>query len=95
MNSANAIYKDILNVNGFPLECENNKKYLKTLTRVTINVLTIAVIHYFSWYPDNGPPVGVRVWFRVSVRIRVGGEFSSGAYVLEPFFLMGIFLNHL
>ena len=30
------------------------------------------------------PPVRVRVWFRVSVRIRVGGQFSSGAIVLEP-----------
>ena len=30
------------------------------------------------------PPVRVRVWFRVSVRIKVGGQFSSGAIVLEP-----------
>ena len=30
------------------------------------------------------PPVRVRVWFRVSVRIRVGGQLSSGAIVLEP-----------
>ena len=33
----------------------------------------------------NCPPVRVRVWFRVSVRIRFGGQFSSGAIVLEPF----------
>ena len=49
MNSANAIYKDILNMNEFPLVCENNQKYLETLTRETINVLTTAIIHYFSW----------------------------------------------
>ena len=29
------------------------------------------------------PPVGVRVWFRVRVSFRVGGQFSSGAIVLE------------
>ena len=47
-------------------------------------------------YPDNSPrgklppPVRVRVWFRISVRIRAeggggGGQFSSEAIVLEPF----------
>ena len=30
------------------------------------------------------PPVRVRVLFRVSVRIRVGGQLSLGAIVLEP-----------
>ena len=28
------------------------------------------------------PPV--RVWLRVMVRLRVGGQFSSGTIVLEP-----------
>ena len=31
------------------------------------------------------PPVRVRVWFRVSVRIRVRGDFPWGAIVLEPY----------
>ena len=30
------------------------------------------------------PLVSARVWFRVRVRIRVRGEFFSGAIVLEP-----------
>ena len=33
---------------------------------------------------ENSPPVRVRVWFRISVRIRAGGQFSSGAIFLEP-----------
>ena len=33
---------------------------------------------------ENCPLVRVRVWFRVSVRIRVWGQFSSGAIALEP-----------
>ena len=35
---------------------------------------------------ENCPPVRIRVWFRVSVKIRfgAGGQFSSGAIVLEP-----------
>ena len=33
--------------------------------------------------------VRVRVWFRVSVRNRLGGQFSSGAIVLEPYFFNG------
>ena len=32
---------------------------------------------------ENYPPVRVRVWLRVS--FGVGGKFSSGAIVLEPF----------
>ena len=38
---------------------------------------------------ENCLSVRVRVWFRVSVRNRVGGagQFSSGAIVLKPFFL--------
>ena len=32
-----------------------------------------------------GPPVRLRVWFRISVRIRAGGQFSSEAIFLEPF----------
>ena len=31
------------------------------------------------------PPVRVRVWFRVSIKIRVGEQFSSREVVLEPF----------
>ena len=34
---------------------------------------------------ENCPPVRVRVWFRIRVRIRAGGQFSSGAFFLEPF----------
>ena len=38
-----------------------------------------------KWCPENCPPVRVRVWFRISVRIRAGrGQFSSGAIFLEP-----------
>ena len=34
---------------------------------------------------ENCPLVRVRVWFRISVRIRAGeGQFSSGAIFLEP-----------
>ena len=33
---------------------------------------------------ENCPPVGVRVWFRVRVSFKVGGQFSTGAIVLEP-----------
>ena len=33
---------------------------------------------------ENCPPVMVRVWFRISVRIRAGGQFSLGAIFLEP-----------
>ena len=40
-----------------------------------------------SWFPDNCPPVRVRVWFRVSVELRVAGQFSSGAIVLEPYYI--------
>ena len=46
-----------------------------------------------SWCPDyclRGKllPVRVRVWFRVSVRIKTGGQFSSGVFVLEPFIMV-------
>ena len=42
--------------------------------------------------PDNCPqgklpPVSVSVWFRVSVKIKVGGQFSSGTIVLEPYYM--------
>ena len=30
------------------------------------------------------PPLRVRVWFRISVTVRAGGQFSSGAIFLEP-----------
>ena len=33
-------------------------------------------------------PFKVRVWFRVSVRIRVMGQFSLGASCLEPIMWM-------
>ena len=33
------------------------------------------------------PPVRVRVWFRISVRIRAGGQFSSGKIFLEPIYI--------
>ena len=32
------------------------------------------------------PPGQVKVWFRISVRIRAGGQFSLGAIFLEPSF---------
>ena len=32
----------------------------------------------------NFGPVRVRVWFRVRIRIRVGGQFSLGVIALEP-----------
>ena len=28
---------------------------------------------------------GVRVWFRISVRLSAGGQFNAGAIFLEPF----------
>ena len=34
---------------------------------------------------ENCPPVRVRVWFRISVRISAGGQFYAGAIFLEPF----------
>ena len=34
---------------------------------------------------ENCPPVRVRVWLRVRVRITVGGQFSLRVIVLEPF----------
>ena len=33
---------------------------------------------------ESCPPVRVRVWVRVRVSFRVGGQFSSEAIVLEP-----------
>ena len=33
---------------------------------------------------ENCPPVRVRVWFRINVGIRAGGQFSLGAIFLEP-----------
>ena len=33
---------------------------------------------------ENCPLVRVRVWFRISVRIRARGQFSLGAIFLEP-----------
>ena len=33
---------------------------------------------------ENCPPIKVRIWFRVSLRINVGRQFSSEAIVLEP-----------
>ena len=45
----------------------------------------------FYWCPDNSPPekiappVRVRVWTSFRVRTRVGGQFSFGEIVLEPF----------
>ena len=35
-------------------------------------------------YPENCPPVRVRVWIMVRVSFRVGGQFSSGAIIVEP-----------
>ena len=45
------------------------------------------------------PPKGnylsvmVRVWVRVRVSFRVGGQFSSGAIVLEPALIIQFFLK--
>ena len=52
--------------------------------------LISVVVPHSKWCPDNYPggkfpPVRVQVWFRASVKIRVGGQFSLGAIVLEPF----------
>ena len=33
---------------------------------------------------ENCPMVRVRVCVRVSVRVRVGGHYSSGVFALEP-----------
>ena len=55
---------------------------------------------FFQRYPDNcprgklpSPPVRVRVWFRVNVRTRTGGQVSSGAIALEPFQNLIVFFN--
>ena len=37
--------------------------------------------------------VMVRVWVRVRVSFRVGGQFSSGAIVLEPALIIQFFLK--
>ena len=37
--------------------------------------------------------VRVRVWFRIIVRIRAVGQFSSGAILLEPLILEVSFLH--
>ena len=34
--------------------------------------------------PPPIPPLRVRVWFRIRVRIRVGEQFSAVKIVLEP-----------
>ena len=36
------------------------------------------------WCPENCPAVRVRFWFKINVRIRAGGQFSSGVIFLEP-----------
>ena len=41
---------------------------------------------------ENCPPVRFRVWFTIRVRIRAGGQFSSGAIFLELFKRTTIFL---
>ena len=45
---------------------------------VPSGVLTVAT-------EENYLPARVRIWFRVRIRIRVEGQFSSGEIVLEPF----------
>ena len=34
---------------------------------------------------ENYPPVRVRVWVSFRVKVRIGGKFSSGTIVPEPF----------
>ena len=34
---------------------------------------------------ENYPPVRVRVWISFRVKVRIGGKFSSGTIVPEPF----------
>ena len=36
-------------------------------------------------------PVRLKIWFRISVRIRAGGQFSSGEIFLEPFYAQILF----
>ena len=43
---------------------------------------------------ENCPPVRVRIWFRISVRIRARGQFFSGAIFLEPIFIIIIVINN-
>ena len=54
---------------------------------------------YLYWCPENcpeenWPPVRVRVWFRISIRIRAAGQFSWGAIFLEPFLLYEFFIEY-
>ena len=37
---------------------------------------------------ENYPPVRVRVWVSFRVKVRIGGKFSSGTIVPEPFLLV-------
>ena len=49
------------------------------------------VVSVKSPHEENCSSVRVRVWFRISVRTRAGGQFSSGAIFLELFMLPSIF----
>ena len=59
---------------------------------IPINVFSVVLQGLRKIAPErNCLPVRVRVWFRISVRIRAGGQFSSGAIYLEPSFLVDMF----
>ena len=56
------------------------------LMAIWLFILSYVFLPVSGQLPEgNCPPVRVRVWFRISVRIRVGGQFFSGVIVLEPF----------
>ena len=67
---------------------------MKTYLRKPIKILHFPsrgnIQKCLKWCPENCPrgklpPVRVRVWFRISVRIRAGGKFSSEAIFLDSF----------
>ena len=51
-------------------------------------LLFLPVSGQFSPKEDCPSLVGVRVWVSFRVKVRIGGKFSLGAIVLEPFLLV-------
>ena len=60
----------------------NDQKVLQTFLYMSPYIYGIQTIAP----EENCPSVRVRVWFSVTVRIMVGGQFSLKATVLEPVF---------
>ena len=68
--------------NGFPeikplVIMDGCNKFCET------NTVSMTVSRQLPSRKSPHPPVRIRVWFRISVKTRVKGQFSSGAIVLE------------